>query len=272
MSTADAFFLPVRESARFCLLHKPKRASRGAILYVHPFAEELNRCRRMAALQARAFCRAGWTVLQMDLFGCGDSAGDFADATWRDWVDDVIAVDAWMRRALGSAPVLWGLRAGCLVLSEAARSLPEPRAFLLWQPVVSGSQHLQQFLRLRVGTQIVQGTGTKTTTRELRERLSAGERVEVIGYGVTPALAQGLEDAELWVPDTAAGIGWLEVAADGEAALGPASQARVNAWREAGRFVDARAVTGPAFWQTPDITEAPALIEATTDLIESWRA
>ncbi len=36
---------------------------RGAIVYIHPFAEELNRSRHVVALQARAFAEAGYAVL-----------------------------------------------------------------------------------------------------------------------------------------------------------------------------------------------------------------
>jgi len=33
----------------------------------------MNKSRRMAALQARVFAAMGFGVLQIDLFGCGDS-------------------------------------------------------------------------------------------------------------------------------------------------------------------------------------------------------
>ena len=51
------FFLPASGGQRYCLLHLPApgQTSRGGIVYLHPFAEELNKSRRVAALQARAF-------------------------------------------------------------------------------------------------------------------------------------------------------------------------------------------------------------------------
>ena len=66
----EAFFLPVTGGRLFCLLHRPagETAIKGAVLYVHPFAEEMNRSRRMAALQAKAMASAGYMVLQVDLF------------------------------------------------------------------------------------------------------------------------------------------------------------------------------------------------------------
>ncbi|MBK8384562.1 MAG: hypothetical protein IPL11_02315 [Candidatus Accumulibacter sp.] len=41
-----------------------------------------NKSWRIVPLQARALATAGYAVLQIDLMGCGDSSGDFGDATW----------------------------------------------------------------------------------------------------------------------------------------------------------------------------------------------
>ncbi|MEP6965262.1 MAG: hydrolase 2, exosortase A system-associated, partial [Polaromonas sp.] len=118
----------------------------------------MNKSRRMAALQARALAGAGFDVLQIDLLGCGDSSGDFGDATWQSWVSDVVQACHWLQNRsdmhdAGSTPAqlwLWGLRAGCLLAVEAARQLKRPCNFLFWQPPASGKTLLQQFLRLKV--------------------------------------------------------------------------------------------------------------------------
>jgi exosortase A-associated hydrolase 2 len=267
----DAFFLPMGQGNRYCLMHMPGAALRGALLFVHPFAEEMNRCRRMAALQARAFAEAGWVVLQIDLFGCGDSAGDFGDATWQRWLDDVLEASTWLQRETGHAPALWGLRAGCLLVTQAARAMDAVPAMVFWQPVISGKSYLQQFLRLKVGSQIVgQAGGGYTGTQQLREQLSQGHAVEVIGYALGPAMASGIESAELEPPGQSARIAWLEVQGAQNPELSPAVKASVQKWRDAGHDVDARLVRGPAFWQTPETTECPALIEATVAAAQSW--
>ncbi|MDO9450700.1 MAG: hypothetical protein Q7J21_09460, partial [Rugosibacter sp.] len=82
--TAQPFFLSVSGRSRFCLYHSPVpgAALRGAVVYIHPFAEEMNFSRHMVALQSRALAAQGYAVLQIDLLGCGDSAGDFSEASW----------------------------------------------------------------------------------------------------------------------------------------------------------------------------------------------
>ena len=77
----EALFLPAEPGFRFGLYFPPcSTQPRGGVLYCPPFAEEMNKSRRMAALQARAFAKAGYGVLLLDLYGCGDSSGDFSDA------------------------------------------------------------------------------------------------------------------------------------------------------------------------------------------------
>ena len=70
----DPLFLQVKLGPlgrRFALHHRPAGPPRGLVVYVHPFAEEMNKSRRMAALQSRALAEAGFAVLQLDLMEIG---------------------------------------------------------------------------------------------------------------------------------------------------------------------------------------------------------
>ena len=94
----EAFFQPAPGGQRLFLHHRPAALpARGALVYVHPFAEEMNKSRRMAAMQCRALAGAGYAVLQIDLHGCGDSSGDFEDSTWESWLVDVALAAEWLR-------------------------------------------------------------------------------------------------------------------------------------------------------------------------------
>jgi uncharacterized protein len=269
----DAFFLPLGQGSRFCVLHRPSNAARtrGAILYVHPFAEELNKSRRMAALQARAFAGAGWTVLQMDLLGCGDSSGDFGDATWARWIEDILSAARWLQTTTGHTPVLWGLRSGCLLIGETAQHMDRSVALVLWQPVISGKQLLQQFLRLKVASQLAShNQSERGGTQQLRTELAEGRSIEVAGYTLSPELAVPLEAAEMDLPKRPARIAWLEVGASAEEEISPAARLRIAAWQHAGHFVEAQVVSGSRFWQTVEISECPALVDATLRLADRW--
>jgi exosortase A-associated hydrolase 2 len=263
----DACFHPAPDGGQRLFLHHTPPAGqplRGAVLYVHPWAEEMNKSRRMAALASRALAADGWAVLQVDLLGCGDSSGGFADATWHAWVDDVTRAASWLQARHPGAPLwLWGLRAGALLATAAAPRIGAPLNLLFWQPALQGKALLQQFLRLKAVAQLADGGG-KAILDAARADLAAGRLVEVAGYTLAPALALGLEAATLAPPTlTPAGrVVWLEVSGQPEPALSPATQAALPRWQAAGWHVDARAVAGPPFWQTTEIEDAPALLTA----------
>ncbi len=167
------------------------------VLVVPPFAEELNKCRRLLALCAHSLAAAGAEVWCPDWSGSGDSAGEFADANWSDWVDELCAFDAALAQAApGTAPVYLALRSGALLLSAAGARLRDFRLarVLLWQPVLDGGRYVQQFLRLRVMTSRL--SGHDETLQALLARLAQGELLEVGGYGLRAQLTAGLAAAQ----------------------------------------------------------------------------
>ena len=271
----EAFFLPAAQGQRLCVFHAPPAgvALRGSVIYVHPFAEEMNRCRRMASLQARALAQVGFATLQIDLMGCGDSSGDFADATWDAWLDDVDLARQWLARRCGAPLWLWGARAGCLLAAQyAARSADAPAGLLMWMPVVSGRQHLQQFLRLRVVGEVVRGNQNKpsTGTAHLLQQLEQGLNVEVAGYITGPKLASGLSGASLNDVGHVLQVRCFEVAGPGDvlpAAISPALAQQMTRWTAAGVSASATVVQGEPFWHVPEAPGCMELLQSTVDTL-----
>jgi len=275
MATApQALFLAHGAAARFALYHAPAAPCRGAWLYLHPWAEEMNKARRMAALQARALAAEGWAVLQLDLHGCGDSAGDFADASWESWRADVALGLDWLHATLGEqlpqAPGLWGLRLGALLaLDYAARPAGRaPSQLLLWQPVLQGASHLTQFLRLRVAAQMLGDGAADGGTEALRATLAGGTPLEVAGYTLAPALAAALDGLDASRLPPPCPVHWLEVAPAAGRPLSPVAQRVLQGWQAAGVDGRAQSVAGPQFWATQEIAEAPSLLAATCAILQ----
>lgn len=269
----EAFFAPLQPGAsqrRFCLWHAPaKEAPRSLLVHVHAFAEEMNKSRRMAAMQSRAFAAAGHAVLQFDLLGCGDSDGDFGDATWDAWVADVLgACELAQAKVAKQWPDatpqlwLWGHRAGCLLAHEALAQMAERGDWnlLCWQPTPKGKTVLQQFLRLETAGALMGKSNDKPSAKA---SLAAGQAAEIAGYLLQPALAQGLEAANLAPLGEVKRLVWIDVAPQADAVVSPVTQATLEAWTAAGCAVQHRQATGPSFWQTTEIEDAPALIDTT---------
>ena len=267
----QVFFLDSAKGRRFAILSRPQTAPVGGVLFLHPFAEELNRSRRMAALAARAFAQEGWVVLQLDLAGCGDSEGDFGDAGWPDWIDDVAVGWRWLQAECGDAPlVLWSLRAGSLLaadwLARSAASVP----LLLWQPITNGSQCLTQFLRLRAAKEMLGEGDAKPIMAALRAEIAAGIAVEIGGYLLSPALAQGLGAASLRLPEGySAPVAVLEIVSSDRTEPSPALTALASRG-QLGVRPSLAVVQGVDFWQTQEIEVVPALIECSKDALQGF--
>ncbi|EKV32744.1 esterase [Caenispirillum salinarum AK4] len=242
------------------------RAARRALVYLPPFAEEMNRSRRMAALLGRRLAAAGEALLVVDPRGTGDSDGAFHDARWDHWRADAAAAAAWLR-AQGLTPLgAVGLRSGALLALDLARAEGLDHA-LLWHPVTKGEMFLSQLLRVRVAAGLE--AGARETVKDLRARLAASETLDVAGYPVTPGMAADLDG--LMLKDMAEGyrgrLTWLQVAADPAAPVPPAVGAVVEGWMR--RRVDAeiRQVAGEPFWSIEETTLAPALLEETVEVV-----
>ncbi|MDP1684486.1 hydrolase 2, exosortase A system-associated [Hydrogenophaga sp.] len=267
-----AFFLPTPTGQRFCLFH-PAQGPRlqGSVLYLHPFAEELNTTRRVVARQARALAQAGFAVLQIDLLGCGDSEGEFADATWEAWLEDAHRAYDWLAEHAPGPVWLWGMRSGALLATALAARLPRPAHLLLWQPVINGQQMLQQFLRLHAAGQwLTDGNKDLGKDTTPAQALASGASVDIAGYTLSPALAQGLSAARMLAPVPAmpAHLIWIDTTTQPEPTLNPAASTHLDTWRKAGWSVNDQAINSPAFWQTIGTDEAPALLAATLQALK----
>jgi len=275
----EAFFMSVdgtRPGHRFCIFHPAQGgATRGSVLYIHPFAEEMNKSRRMAAMQSRAFARAGYTVLQIDLLGCGDSSDDFGDASWQAWVDDVQRGANWLAERVRAPLWLWGLRAGCLLAVDAARNISPTPDFIFWAPTSSGKLLLQQFLRVKAAADMLEGSA-KGAVAAMRQTLANGQPIDIAGYTLSAELANGLEQSALLPFDAPRGptqprIEWFEISTAGNAEPSPVVQKSIANWRDRGFAVHCDMIVGPSFWQTSEIEDAPGLVVATTAAISVRR-
>ena len=262
----EPYFLAGTAGPLFALHFAAARPAQRAVLVLPPFAEELNKSRRMIALAARALQAAGIHVLLIDLYGTGDSGGDFGDATLAIWRDDVRHAAGWLAgRGVTRLDVL-AVRGGALLLEGLAPPTGvAPGQVVLWQPVTSGRLLITQFLRLYVA-EAMAGDGP---SRDARAVLESEGRVEVAGYVLSRELVSGLEGVAdpLAHADRWESFHWLEVSAAGVDLPVAASQRSIAAMRVRGQRVQGLALEGEPFWATPEIAVVPALVEATVSCL-----
>lgn len=234
------------------------------VLVCPAFGEEMNRTRRTLHLLGQALAARGVAMLNVDLHGTGDSEGEFDDARWEIWLDDLRTGLAWLR-GQGCEPItLLGVRGGALLAWELLRSGSErPGKVVLWQPVLTGKAVITDLLRARVAA--AASSGGRETVAELRRELEAGRPVEAAGYALAPQLAQALDRAALSA-DTSTGLPgvcWIEIASDEQSAIRPAASAAAESLRRAGVAVDLLREQDPPFWSTTETTAGRATVTAT---------
>lgn len=268
---AEPFFLETSLGKRFCLYYPPAKSlpGKGAFIYIHPFAEEMNKSRRMAAMQSRSFAKRGVAVLQIDLYGCGDSDGDFGDAAWETWKNDIDFAWQWLNHKGYESIYSWGLRLGALLALDCARESKYGfEKHVLWQPVINGKSFMTQFLRLKLANGLMTGEkGEALSVKGLREMLNRGQSLEIAGYMLDPQLAAVIDNLRMNDLVVKKGcVHWFETVPDVTRALSTAGKLVLDAWRQFGVNPEITLISGQPFWATQEISECPQLITATTQL------
>jgi len=257
-------FLPTGGGALCSVCFRPAKETGKALVFCPPFAEEMNKCRRMMVLTAQQLAAGGVTSVIVDLIGTGDSSGQFSDASWGAWRENIATTLGWLTQNRDYEVSLCGVRLGAALALDVARSGDAAvTSMVFWQPVISGSTFMTQFLRLKLAAQLHDGGGI--TTDALRAQSAAGSSVEVAGYELTPELIAAVDAIDLkderYRPSIP--VRWLEVVSESRPKPGIASQRVMTAWREHDVVVDEAVVIGDPFWATTEITVVPGLIDAT---------
>jgi exosortase A-associated hydrolase 2 len=262
-------FVAADDARLFAVLRRPAGTAAGAVLIVPPLAEEMNKTRRLASLLADRLAARGVASISFDLSGTGDSSGEFAQATWRNWLRDVQVIAAWAgARGVPVTSVL-GTRAGCLLAAAwQVESRATLRQVVCWQPVVDGARYVDQILRSRVAASL-SGAGPREHAAGLRQMLARDGRLEIGGYEWPAGLLHDLEVLKLapLYAQSSAPIDWVEVPRGEDAPLQPAYAQATEQLRQAGRQVRVTRVAAEPFWTSVEVVAPPALVDATAQLI-----
>lgn len=265
-------FIEGSKGSLFAMHHRPvTQSNTGECVIVLPaFAEEMNRCRYMQTLLAQSLTANGIGLLAVDLYGTGDSSGEFIEADWSGWIDDTI-IAANYAISLGYTKVsLLGIRLGALLALAALPDVPCLHQLLFWQPVTNGKATLTQFLRLKIAAAMARGE-EGITTAKLEEEINNGNSIQIAGYDVSPGLFNGIYQAHIdnHISADPVVVHWFSVLPHADKKTPRIELKTIEQWQQHNNLISHHSVIGPAFWQAHERTLAPNLIPATIEIISA---
>lgn len=188
----EAFFFASQGARLYGVLHRGSapRAGEGAALgcvVVHPFMEERQDSHAVLRDLALRLAATGVPALRLDLFGCGDSEGEWGEATIERWLDDLHAAHEELQRRTGCASVMFlGLRFGATLAGLAARRCGAARLVMV-QPLVRGDAYVMDLLLAHLAAEMVLHRKVGLARESLVGELDAGRSVNLFGYQLTAA-------------------------------------------------------------------------------------
>lgn len=259
----------------FVLLRRPPgpRVQR-CVLVSPPFAEEMNKCRRMVTELAMALADRGIATVVPDLFGTGDSGGDFVQADWTVWQQDLARAADWAVSQGYTVDGVLAIRLGCAAATMALDQglIRRVRSTVFWQPVFDGKRMLTQFLRTRVAAALARES--RETVAGLRAKLRAEGQLEFAGYLMSSKLAAEIETLAVpaTLPSAAGRMTWIELVREPGGDLSGPSAALIKRAGADGRSVNSLGVVGEPFWMSTEIVVNQDVIAATVAAITAGRA
>jgi len=266
MPSPVTFYLPGVAGNLFSIYYPRSESAPdgGDILYVPPFAGEMLNSRNLISAVSRKLTSLGFGVLSVDLYGSGDSAGDFADARWELWKNDLATAVRWLEEQGRERLSLWGLRMGCqLALDFAAQASSDFQDIFLWQPVLSGESMLDEFVRMNFAGDDDIG---RVATRDQRQKLAMGESVEIGGYCLAAELIRAIDKLEILSLGNSVSrpIHWTEISRNVDQRTDSVRLQIVENWRKsAAQVYTHKAMAGP-FWFFPYCADDASLVARLT--------
>ncbi|MDQ2076216.1 amino acid adenylation domain-containing protein [Marinimicrobium sp. ABcell2] len=132
-------------------LYYPSEANHAesAVLICPPIGSEWTRTHFVMRKVIRQLIARGVPVMRFDFFGMGDSLGEGSQASLELWKANIDSAVGELKRRAGVRQVVGiGVRLGASLMTQVAEAQPESFSRLvLWDPIFSGIQHLEDLRR-----------------------------------------------------------------------------------------------------------------------------
>ena len=270
MHTTDFRFLPSSQNSQIFLAHyspadyKLIAAEKKAVIFVPPFAEEMNRSRRMYVLCARLLASMGLEAVCFDYAGTGDSEGEWGSFSIADWQTNLRDVYQSVRQAGISDISLIGVRFGALLIAQTliVNDLNINKC-ILWDPIESGEAFMRQLIRIKIAAAMAEES-RKISTQDVLADLERQGYVEIGGYHLADSMIKAMNELTLSKTiDTlinATDLHWMALSRLNK---GSASTIPACVPEELAENLTVHSIKDTKFWMQQEVTISPLLLQAT---------
>ena len=202
MHTTEYQYIQTNHRSHLFLAHySPVNPSSGsnqaqAIILVPPFAEEMNRAKRMYVLCARMLANSGYHVFFFDHSGTGDSSGEWGDFTYQDWLSDLTTIWQFANNIASDVSFI-ALRFGALLLADAlANQQLVAEKCIFWDPIENGEILTRQLVRMKIAAAMADDA-KKITSKEVMQAMQEKGFLESAGYHITHDMYEQINTKKL---------------------------------------------------------------------------
>lgn len=246
---------------RFC----PAQPSKATIIFFPPLHEELNKSRAMVAQQARKFAQLGYETIVFDLYGTGDSEGDFSQASLASWMQDCELI--YQLAFAKQQPIyFWACRFGALLAMKLIELIqPELKQLLLWQPLASGKQQVSQLLRLQRMSTMLSGQPEIAQPDTVQQQTD----VEIAGYRYANNLLHDIEQLRIEQAVLSCPIQLFHISPVEPANMQMSHQVYAQLCNKADMPLNLHYIAGDSFWNSQEITLVPELQDKSLQALQT---
>lgn len=178
----EAGYFEVSGAHLYTVLHRTTEPV-ARVLLIGPFASERQNSYLPWVRWARYLATRGFEVLRYDYRGVGESLGQFEEATFSNWADDLVLLSNSFKKREPDMPLLLhGLEIGALFACQAFQQ-GIGDGLLLWSPPADANQALRSTLLRWVGLeQLLKPGAERRSAADYIRQLEQGQSIEVEGY------------------------------------------------------------------------------------------
>jgi len=255
----------------FGMLHRPDGEVRCGVVFCHPFGEEKKTSHRTLVTTAREMAKRGIATLRFDYGGCGDSEGEFRNATLSSRLADLkCALGVLGREVVPPRTGVLGLRLGAALAARTAEAEDNVGFVVLWEPVIDGKGYFMADLRRKLVKEMMTRGRSSVNREEILKSLDSDEaEIDFDGYVVSGALYRELTQLNVQGELGKFKGRALLVQISFKEKLGAPISALSQAYADAGAQPSLVPVVEEPIWNRIDLVETPNLIGRTIEWIES---